>query len=113
MVVHVSDHILAEGSIGTAETARRLGAGKRNRPVHPGTVSRWCHKGVMLPDGTRVKLEHVVLPGGRVVTSWPAVLRFLANLQTPSEPGALPLRSAAMRHRAAVKAGDTLAGDGC
>jgi hypothetical protein len=54
-------------------------------PIHSATVSRWALRGVVLPNKKRLKLEHFRC-GGRLLTTRPAVVRFLeAQNESPDE----------------------------
>lgn len=109
-----TDRLLAEGGIGMGEVARRLGKGKGGRPTHPSTPARWATTGTLLPDGSRLRLESVSLPGGRLVTSWPAVRRFLSALQSqPKLAEAAPVRGPGDRLRASERADEELRAAGC
>lgn len=89
--------ILRETPIGMAVVARRLGRFRDDKPTHPRTPTRWARDGVLLADGTRLHLEAVIL-SGRLVTSWPAVERFIEAQQQPvSGPAAPPVRSPGQR----------------
>jgi hypothetical protein len=103
MAVSVSEHIdqlLSEQPIGMSQAARLLGTFRRGRACHPSTVVRWCKPGVRLPDGRRLRLEHVKV-AGRLMTSRPALLRFLAAQQDPSScPEVKPPRTLSERRRA-------------
>lgn len=76
------ERILAEGAIGCAEAARVFATVRNGRPCHPSTVNRYCLKGVPLPDGSIVKLEHF-RAAKRLLTSRAALVRFLAAQQVP------------------------------
>jgi hypothetical protein len=52
--------------------------------VNATTVRRWATKGSKTPDGRLVTLETIRL-GARVLTSGPAVVRFVMALSEPSE----------------------------
>jgi hypothetical protein len=58
------DKLIAEGLIGMAEVGRLLGTFRGGRPCHPSTPTRWCLEGVKLPDGRRLRLEHVRISDG-------------------------------------------------
>jgi hypothetical protein len=75
------------------EVAHELGC-------HPSALTRWTLKGVLLKDGTRLKLEAIALPGSWRVTR-EALDRFLTTLtadRTSNTPAATaptkPVRSA-------------------
>ena len=109
-----TERLLAEGGIGMGEVARRLGKGKGGKPTHPSTPARWATAGVLLPSGQRLHLESVSLPGGRLVTSWAAVLRFLRAQQTPPRTAEAALvRGPGGRLRASQAAGEELKAAGC
>jgi hypothetical protein len=95
------ERLLAETPIGMAETARLLGTFRGGRPCHASTPVRWCLTGVKLPDGRTLRLEHY-RTAGRLMTSKPALLRFLAAQQ--GEIPAPPPRSPAQRTRDATAA---------
>jgi transposase-like protein len=61
-----------------AAQARRIG-------VAPGTLARWIDRGVLDPEGQRVRLEAIRLPG-RVVVTDQAMERFLQALQGHPKP---------------------------
>jgi hypothetical protein len=84
---------------------RRTPDGKRGR-IHFSTVFRWFSRGVVGPDGERVRLEGVKL-GGKLVTSLEAIQRFNEALtpRVQGEPKQLPPpRSSTRRLRAAERA---------
>src|SRR5262245_21539293 len=78
--------ILSESPLGMSATARRLGTFRDGKATHPSTITRWATRGVQLPDGRLLKLEAVRV-NGRLVTSWPAILRFIAAQQPPDSNG--------------------------
>lgn len=60
-----------------------------NRPTHPSTVARWATRGVPGPDGSWIRLEAIRVHG-RLMTSRPALVRFIAVLQVPVPPPRSP-----------------------
>jgi len=106
--------IVREGPIGLGAAARMCGSFRAGRPVHPGTLGRWCLSGARLADGRVVRLDHIRMPGGRLATSRAAVLRFLSALQadTPA-PVATSVRTPAARSRASEAAAAELQKLGC
>src|SRR5262245_7138030 len=76
----LADRLLREGLASMPALARLLGQLKGGRPVHPSTPYRWATRGVRLPDGSRLRLEAVVLCG-KPVSSRAALLRFIAAQQ--------------------------------
>lgn len=54
--------------------------------LHPSTIQRWIHRGVLGPAGSRVKLEALRL-GGRWYTSVEALQRFSSQLSSQSNLG--------------------------
>lgn len=70
--------LTAEGRLGPDEVAKRCGE-ELQLTVSPMTVYKWYSRGCKA-DGSIVRLETVKL-AGRVYSSWPAVLRFLAKIQ--------------------------------
>ncbi|MBX9622704.1 MAG: hypothetical protein K2X82_02715 [Gemmataceae bacterium] len=106
--------IVREGPIGLGAAARMCGSFRAGRPVHPGTLGRWCQAGARLADGRVVKLDHIRMPGGRLATSRAAVLRFLSALQSADPaPAAGPARTPAAHSRASAAADAKLRALGC
>jgi hypothetical protein len=99
--VEMAEKLMSEGLIGMAEAARHMGTRREGRDCHPSTISRWANNGVKLADGTVVKLEFVRL-GERLLTSRPALARFIARQQNPNNIplSQLNLRSPANRRKA-------------
>jgi hypothetical protein len=83
----------------------------RSGQTNPSTIFRWATKGCRAQDGARVKLEFARI-GTRLMTSEPAVERFLTALNAPviSEPQP---RTPTQRNRAALKAAEALEAAGC
>lgn len=77
--------LLNEQLIGLAAVAARIPSYRGGRPTNPSTAFRWMRDGVMLPDGTRLRLE-----GFRLVSRWvssvEAVDRFLAKVAAANAP---------------------------
>lgn len=65
-----------EARIGVAAAGKLLG-------VAPVTAWRWCRRGVLV-RGERVRLEALRL-GGRLITSFDAVQRFIDRLNAPAD----------------------------
>jgi hypothetical protein len=108
ILAHV-DRILSEGPIGASEAARLLGVFRGGRSTHPSTPVRWMLSGVQLADGRRLKLEHIRV-ANRLMTSRPALVRFLVAQQSPDAVlDAEPVRTPASRRRAAARAEEELA----
>jgi hypothetical protein len=105
----LADRLLAEGLLSMSAVARLLGELKGGRPVHPSTPYRWATRGIRLSNGSRLRLEAMVL-SGKPVTSRAALVRFLVA-QQPDDchdtPDAPP-RSPRARNKAAEKAGHEL-----
>ena len=96
----------------TAEGPVFVGEVSQKHRTHPATVTRWMLRGVLAPGGRRVHLEHY-RQGAKLVTSWAAVDRFLAALQSPTESDDVtPPRSPAAREKAAARANKDLADAG-
>jgi hypothetical protein len=75
------NRLLGEGAIPMAAASRVIGESfKGNRRTHPSTLMRWIVKGILLPNGDRLKLEGFRL-NGRYMTSRAAVVRFIAAQQ--------------------------------
>lgn len=90
------DRLTAEGLIGMVEAARLMGTFRNGKGTHPSTLIRWCLNGISLADGRLLKLESIRC-SNRLLTSRPAVLRFLAAQQDENIVAAEP------RQRRAVK----------
>ena len=73
----------------------------------PSTGVRWGLRGVVGPDGQRVRLE-IVRVGNRIYTSSQAVARFLERLQPCPVDGVPTTRSPAARRRSADAAATEL-----
>jgi Protein of unknown function (DUF1580) len=74
--------ILAGAGLSMAEAAAKIPSFRAGRPTAPTTIARWAADGVRLPDGRTLRLESTRI-GGRVVTTVPALIRFI----TAQEPG--------------------------
>ena len=74
------DRIIDEGPQPASALAELLGSFREGRPTHPRTITRWMLAGIDLPDGRRLKLEHV-RAGGRLLSSRAALTRFLEAQQ--------------------------------
>jgi hypothetical protein len=92
------DRLLGESNLLVQNLAKSLPHGRGSRSIHPGTLRRWIHKGVR-----GVRLEAVRL-GGRWMTSYEAVERFMAALTNTVESPAPVGRSPTSRLRAISKA---------
>jgi len=81
--------------------------------VHPTTIFRWMTKGVLCPDGRRVRLESVRI-GSRYWTTWAAVERFVAATSgsTGTELSPPAPRSPTARQQASRRAERELADGG-
>ena len=51
-----------------SQVARRLPPNRGNKPVHPATLTRWILEGVVLSDGSRIKLRAVRFPSAWLTT---------------------------------------------
>lgn len=77
------DRLTAEGLITLTEALALFPpAGVRGRRPSVITIGRYIRRGLIGPDGTRVRLEAVRLFGNRIATSEAAVRRFLAALRS-------------------------------
>lgn len=99
------DRILTEGPIGMAGAARLYGTYRGGRPTHPSTPTRHHLRGVTLPDGSVIRLEAVRI-AGRLMTSRPAIVRFLTAQQIipDSSPSTTPRSPTACSRAAAAAA---------
>lgn len=97
------EKLIAEGPFPTSHAAKVFTKSLRaDRPVHPGTVARWIAKGHRLPDGRRVRLEGLRL-GGKILTTMPAILRFLAAQQSSEDRDMSANRAPAARRSNAAR----------
>lgn len=103
--------ILREGGLGMSAAARRLGHFRDGKPTHPSTVTRWARGGIPVPGGGRLRLEAVTL-NGRLVTSWPAIERFV-EAQQRGEAGGPEMRGPTARTRATAASVSELDTLGC
>jgi hypothetical protein len=108
------DRLTTEGAIGLAAAARVFGSFRNGANTSPTTLYRWATRGVRVRDGRRVRLESFRV-GGRLMTSRPACLRFLAEQQDPPTDtllAPLPTRAEAQRRRSVERAVAALEGAG-
>jgi hypothetical protein len=90
--------LLTERRVGMAEAGRFVGP-----KTHATTVTRWCLRGVRLPDGRVLKLEHFRCVG-KIYTTTDAITRFLTAQTEFTSPVTCGPRTPAQRQRAAVDA---------
>jgi hypothetical protein len=109
-VVSLAHRLLSEGLKPLAQAARKLPSFRNGRPTSPGCLWRWATRGARAADGSIVKLETVNLCRGRLLTSEPALARFLARLTAAAAPadGLSPSPSPSRKRRAAEQAGQEL-----
>jgi hypothetical protein len=108
----VTPDFAAETPLTLAAAARRLPPVRRAKPVHPATVLRWVLRGLLAPDGRRVRLAARRV-GGSWCTTAEAVERFLAALSALPGPAAAPTpRTPGQRQRASEMAAQQLAAAG-
>lgn len=77
--------LLDEGPIGLTQAAKHIGTFREGKPTRAGTLARWALHGIRLADGSVLKLESFRL-NGRLCTSKPALLRFIAAQNTGTAP---------------------------
>ena len=103
------EELIAEGLISMSEAAKMFGSCRNGKPTHPATLTRKCLKGDLLPDGTRLRLEHVRV-ANRLMTTRQAVIRHLTALtEALNRNDSIPSRSPNARHRQSEAAGRELA----
>src|SRR4051812_33965353 len=109
-IVSLAQRLLIEGLKPLAQVARKVPSFRNGRPTSPGCLWRWATPGAKAADRSTVKLEPVNLCGGRLLTSEPALARFLARLTAAaaSPDGPPPSPSPSRRRQAAEKAGREL-----
>lgn len=88
-----------------SQVARRFPPNRNDRPVHVATITRWITSGVLLSDGSRLKLDAKRLPGRWVVTD-DAVTKFIDRLTTDrtGQPTPPPVSTSVARRRASERA---------
>jgi Protein of unknown function (DUF1580) len=101
--------LMGEGLITLAEAAAHFPGARGAARVNPSTLFRWCKKGTRASDGRVVRLEFV-RAGCRLLTSKPALSRYLAALSTACTSGipVTAVRTPAERARRAAEAADAL-----
>lgn len=99
--------------VGLAAVARKFPNDRAQGLGHlnASTVFRWCLVGCKGANGERIRLQHVRI-GSRILTSWPAVERFISSLTTPVDPTPVP-RTPTQKQRASEKAARALEVAGC
>lgn len=98
-------------ALGMAEAAR-LVPGSSGGTANASTVFRWCADGVRLRNGERLRLESVRI-GHRVMTSGPALERFILATTASYDTDPAPVRTPSARQRASDKAAKELEAIGC
>lgn len=91
----------------------KVSAAAKRYDDHPATWHRWLLKGLLMPDGSRLRLEAVMV-GNTWFTSEPAIVRFISARTAKSGdlPAAPPVRTATQRRKASESAAAKLAGMG-
>lgn len=98
-MLELTKRLMSEGLISMSEAAKLFGSCRSGAATHRATLTRKCLKGDRLPDGTRLRLEHVRV-ANRLMTSRAAVVRYVAALTAaPAAVPAIALRSPAARRR--------------
>jgi hypothetical protein len=108
----VASEVTAGEGLSLPQAARLLPSYRGGKAVNAATIWRWIVQGIVLPDGSCLRLEAVRL-SGRWLTSRPALERFL-RAQTPelaARPPAPP-RTPVRREKAAARAAAALAAAG-
>lgn len=82
-IPQVLQEINAGHGLDLAAVGRQFPGAHGCAAVNATTVRRWATKGSKTPDGRLVTLETIRL-GARVLTSGPAVVRFVMALSEPS-----------------------------
>jgi hypothetical protein len=99
----VTTRVLNETTLGLAALAARLKSNRRSGTYTPQAAFRWCTRGITLPNGEVVVLEHVRL-GNKILTSWEAFERFVAAQSGPRRGTFVrTVRSPAKRERASKR----------
>lgn len=94
--IELIERINSEGPIGVTAIAKKV-------MRHPATVARWCIDGIRRPDGRVLKMESYRL-GGKLQSSLPALLRFIARQQEQDEPQTIVTPSERRRADTAAEA---------
>ena len=96
--------VLSETTITLAEATRLLPSSHHGKRLSLVTLWRWANRGLLTPDGRRVRLE-IAKVGKAVLTSREAIERFSAALTGPTcDPPAEAIRTPVARKRAAEAA---------
>lgn len=98
-------------ALGMADAAH-LVPGTKGGTANASTIFRWCSDGVRLRNGQRLKLESVRV-GKRVMTSGPALERFIMATTESYNTDPEPVRTPTARQRASEKATKELKAIGC
>ena len=109
-VSQVLQEIRSGQGIGLAAVGRKF-PGRSGGQTNACTVYRWATNGCRAANGTRVKLETVRV-GSRLLTSEPALERFVLRLSETSEQNH-SARSPTAARRASSRADAELAAAGC
>jgi hypothetical protein len=73
----LASEILAGHGLSMAEAAAKIPSFRGGRPTAATTIGRWATDGVRLRGGRSLRLESARI-GGRLVTTGPALRRFIA-----------------------------------
>lgn len=121
-IARLHEHVFArpyksiDELIGRLTTEGPIGmrAAGRITATHSATCHRWATEGLLLPDGTRLRLESIK-SGGRVLTSKPALMAFIAAQQRHEPNGSAEAgpRSPHVRTVASERAAKELVEMGC
>ncbi len=94
----IYQEILAGEGLYLSTAAKLLPPCRAGRPTHASTLYRWAVRGVLLPNGTVVRLETTRITG-RMLTTRGAIKRFLAAQATGEPQPTAPLRTPTKRER--------------
>lgn len=106
MATHVEPSYLTP-----AQVARRY-ALRAGKPMAPSTIIRWALRGLVGPDGTRIKLRSQRVGRAMVFTEFD-LNEFFAQLAGTAEAQAAPARTPAERRRDSERAAQQLEQLGC
>jgi hypothetical protein len=101
--------ILDENPFPLETACKQIPPGRGGERCHISTLVRWISRGVLSPNGSRVRLEAIRL-GGRWLTSRAAIQRFCDALTPRTEDDSPPpTRTERQADRAAEQSGKRLA----
>lgn len=108
--MHDTTLLADEPLISLGQAAKKFPGSRGADRLHPATISRWIVRGVVAPDGRRVRLEALRV-GHRWLTSSGALARFadaLAHALAAGQDAPAAARTPTQRQRASERAEEEL-----